>query len=134
MLTTTPVRPHIIYTDNEWTLAPWQQLDDEILDTDMLQLGKKNATNIMPNFQQQMKRYTEYEGNIPMVPKPTVEPTYRRSVKRLPNQASVYSAKAHAIYDAGKERCADCVRKATHPDGQPEYHPSDKKPQQTVID
>jgi hypothetical protein len=36
----------MIYIDNEWFLALWQQLDDEILDTGMLQFSKRNATII----------------------------------------------------------------------------------------
>jgi hypothetical protein len=52
---------NIIHTDTEWILAPWQQLDDEILDMDMLQFSKRNATIIRQNYQQQMERYTEYE-------------------------------------------------------------------------
>jgi hypothetical protein len=87
------VKNSIIYTDTEWTLAPWQHLDDEILDTNMLQFSKRNATIIRQNFQQHMERYTEYEEVY------TDEGVgysaiswYRRSVKRLPNQASVYTA------------------------------------------
>jgi hypothetical protein len=48
----------------------------------------------------------------PTVPKPTrvgysAISWYKRSVKRLLNQASVYSAEATAFYDAGKERLVD---------------------------
>jgi hypothetical protein len=44
--------------------APWQQLDDEILDTEMLQFSKKSTTIIMQNFQHQMDEYTENVPNV----------------------------------------------------------------------
>jgi hypothetical protein len=49
--------------------APWQQLDDEILEileilSEMLQFSKKSTTVIMQNFQHQMNEYTENVSNV----------------------------------------------------------------------
>jgi hypothetical protein len=46
------LQDYIIHPNIEWSLAPWQHLNDEILDTEMLQYSKKNTTIIMQNFQQ----------------------------------------------------------------------------------
>jgi hypothetical protein len=60
-----------------------------------------------------MVRYTEYEEVYTYGHKTGEEvgnsaiSWYKRSVKRHPNQASVYSTEATAIYDAEKERLAD---------------------------
>jgi hypothetical protein len=77
---------NIIYTNNELTLAPWQ------------------------NFQQKMKRHIEFEKIYTDGFKAekgvgySAISWYKRSVKRLPNQELVYSAEDTAIYDAGKDR------------------------------
>jgi hypothetical protein len=99
----------IIYPNIEWSLAPWQHLNDEILDTEMLQFSKKNTTIIMQNFKQQM---VEYDDFVPIYTdgSKTEEGVgcsavvwYKTMKRRLPAQTSVYSAEATAIYDAGKE-------------------------------
>jgi hypothetical protein len=79
----------------------------EISELILSELDALNATIIRQNFQQHLERYTEYEEVYTDGSKTdegvgySAISWYRRSVKRLPNQASVYSAEATAIYDAG---------------------------------
>jgi ribonuclease HI len=107
------LQDNIIHPNIEWSLAPWQQLSDEILDTEMLQFSKKNTTIIMQNFQQQMAKYDDF---VPFYTdgSKTEEGVgcsavvwYKKMKRRLPAQTSVYSAEATAIYDAGKEELID---------------------------
>jgi hypothetical protein len=97
-----------IYEDLDWALPPWQQLDEEIFDTDMLQFSKKNTTIILQNFQQQIQKYDGYDQIYTDGSKSdegvgcSVISWPHMYLQRLPNQTSVYTAEAKAIDFAGQ--------------------------------
>jgi Reverse transcriptase (RNA-dependent DNA polymerase) len=49
-----------IHKDLNFSLAPWQELDETALDRDMLEFSKNNTAIVMQNFQQQLQNYHGY--------------------------------------------------------------------------
>jgi len=96
-----------IQQDIDWNLPPWEELDDDMIDTDMIPFSKENRTIIMQNFQQQLEKYHQHEHIYTDGSK--TENKVGFSIvkwdgivrKRLPDPTTVYSAEATAIRDAG---------------------------------
>jgi ribonuclease HI len=112
-LSTHGIQDNTIYPTIEWSLAPWQQLGDEVLDTEMLQFSKMSPAIIMQNFHQQMSNYDDFTPIYTDGSK-TEEGVgcsaivwYKKMRRRLPAQTSVYSAEATAIHAAAKEKQID---------------------------
>jgi hypothetical protein len=98
-----------------------QQLDDEILETDMLQFRKKDATIIKQNSK--LKGTPNMRNYTLTVPKPTRESITASKYLGKGDPSIGVLNQLQTINDAGGTRVTEWEKRY---DGQPYYHPRDK--------
>jgi hypothetical protein len=104
------INPNKIWENEDWTLPPWEELDEETIDTDMLPFSKENRTVIIQNFQQQMDSHQDHKHIYTDGSKADDKVGYSIVEwggvvkRRLDNRTIIYTAEATAIQAAGAER------------------------------
>jgi ribonuclease HI len=97
-----------VHENCNWKLAPWEQLEEEALDIDMLKFSKSNTAIVTQNFNEQIQKYIGFHHIYTDGSKTeqgvgySIEFEDDMMMRRPPRQASVYSAEATAIYEAGR--------------------------------